>query len=55
MQIIQMPDAELEALAAPVEPVYADLRQDPVIAAELDVIENLKDSGTATSDTFTCE
>ena len=50
-----MPDAELDALGSLVEPVYADLRQDPVIAAELDAIENLKDSGVATSDTFTCE
>ena len=55
MQIIQMPDTELDALGSLVEPVYADLRQDPVIAAELDAIENLKDSGVATSDTFTCE
>jgi TRAP-type C4-dicarboxylate transport system substrate-binding protein len=55
MQIIQMPDAELDALGSMVEPVYADLRQDPVIAAELDAIENLKDSGVATPDTFTCE
>ena len=55
MQIIQMPDAELEALGSLVEPVYADLRQDPVIAAELDAIENLKDAGTAKPDTFTCE
>ena len=34
MEIIQMPDAELDALGSLVEPVYADLRQDPVIAAD---------------------
>ena len=55
MQIIQMPDAELDALGSLVAPVYADLRQDPVIAAELDAIQNLKDAVTATPDTFTCE
>jgi TRAP-type C4-dicarboxylate transport system substrate-binding protein len=55
MHIIQMPDAELDALVALVEPVYGDLRQDPVVAGDLDVIESLKDSGTATPDTFTCE
>lgn len=55
MTIIQMPDAELDALASLVEPVYADLRQDPVIATELDAIRSLKDTVIATPDTFTCE
>ena len=55
MKIIQMPDAELDALRSLVEPVYAELRRDPVIAAELDAIENLRESGVATTDTFSCE
>ena len=50
-----MPDAELDTLRLLVEPVYADLGQNPVIAAELDAIGTLKTSVDATPDTFTCE
>jgi hypothetical protein len=38
-----------------VEPIYADLRQNPETAAELDAIENLKKSIDAAPDTFSCE
>ncbi len=55
MEIIQMTDAELDVLGSLFEPVYADLRQDPVVAAELDAIRTFKPSIDATPDTFTCE
>lgn len=54
MTIIQMSDAELDALVSLVDPLYADLRQDPVTASELDAIVDLKNSGAAPPDTFTC-
>lgn len=55
MKIIQMPDTELNALMTLVEPVLADLRQDPQTATELDAIKQLKNSVAATPDTFACE
>lgn len=54
MQIVEMPAEELRALATLVDPVYSDLRRDPLVASELDAIVGLKESVVAPPDTFTC-